>query len=100
MANPDASPFIGRDFRRGERLLVRFEVYGEAAQGVRLSAKLLTRAGGMLATLPVSPVAERPGRYQIDLPLSAAARGDFMIAIEASGAGEQVQSVVPLKIVG
>lgn len=100
MANPDASPFIGRDFRRGERLLVRFEVYGEAAQGVRLSARLLTRAGGMLAMLPVSPVADRPGRYQIDLPLSAAARGDFMIAIEASGAGEQVQSVVPLKIVG
>jgi VWFA-related protein len=100
MANPDASPFIGRDFRRTERLLVRFEVYGAAALEARVSARLLTRAGGILAALPVSAIAERPGRYQIDLPLAAAARGDFMIAIEASGAGEQVQSIVPLKIVG
>ncbi len=98
--DPDASPFIGRDFRRSERLLVRFEVYGAAAEDARVTARLLTRAGGILTALPVAPMAARPGRYQIDLPLSAAARGDFMIAIEASGAGEQVQSIVPLKIVG
>jgi hypothetical protein len=100
LADPDASPFIGRDFRRTERLLVRFEVYGEAAGHAKVSARLMTRAGGTLVALPVSSIAGRPGRYQIDLPLGAAARGEFMIAIEATGAGEQVQSIVPLKIVG
>jgi VWFA-related protein len=100
MSDPDAPPFIGRDFRRSERLLVRFEVYGPRAEEAKVSARLMTRAGGTLVPLPVAPMDGRPGRYQIDLPLGAAARGEFMIAIEATGAGEQVQSVLPLRIVG
>jgi VWFA-related protein len=100
LANPDATPFIGREFRRTERLLVRFEVYGVGSETATVSARLMTRGGGHLVALPVSPIANRPGRYQIDLPLGATARGEFMIAIEASGTGEQVQSIVPLRIVG
>ena len=100
MADPDAPPFIGREFRRTERLLVRFEVYGEGAGEATVTARLMTRAGGTLVALPVSGIPGHPGRYQIDLPLGAAARGEFMIAIEASASGEQVQSIVPLRIVG
>lgn len=100
LADQDAAPFIGRDFHRSERLLVRFEVYGPQAGDARVAARLMTRAGGTLVALPVTAIADRPGRYQIDLPLGATARGEFMIAIEASGAGEQVQSVLPLRIVG
>ncbi len=100
LADPDASPYIGRDFRRTERLLVRFEVYGRGSEVAKVSARLMTRAGGTLVALPVSTIADRPGRYQIDLPLGAAARGEFMIAIEASGSGEQVQSIVPLRVIG
>jgi hypothetical protein len=60
----------------------------------------MTRAGAVLVALPIAPVTDRPGRYQIDLPLGATARGDFMIAIEASLSGEQVQSIVPLRVGG
>jgi VWFA-related protein len=98
LADPDAPPFIGREFRRSERLLVRFEVYGSHAGAAKVSARLMTRAGGTLVALPVTAMPARPGRYQIDLPLSATARGEFMIAIEAGAAGEQVQSIVPLRI--
>jgi VWFA-related protein len=100
LADPDAAPFIGREFRRTERLIVRFEVYGQRAEGAKVAARLMTRAGGTLISLPVAAIPERPGRYQIDLPLSATARGEFMIAIEAASSGEQVQSIVPLRIIG
>jgi VWFA-related protein len=100
LADPDAAPFIGREFRRGDRLLVRFEVYGKGAEGATIAARLMTRTGGVLVALPVVEIAGRPGRYQIDLPLGATARGEFMIAIEANGSGEQVQSIVPLRVIG
>jgi len=100
LADPDAPPYIGRDFRRTDRLLLRFEVYGARAPKANVLARLMTRAGATLVNLPVVPIAGRAGRYQIDLPLSSAARGDYMIAIEANADGEQVQSVVPLKVIG
>jgi VWFA-related protein len=100
LADPDAAPFIGREFRRTDRLLIRFEVYGNGAGAAKIAARLMTRAGGMLVALPIVPVEGRPGRYQIALPLGATARGEFMIAIEASGNGEQVQSIVPLRVIG
>ena len=100
MNDPDAVPYIGRDFRRTDRLLLRFEVYGARAEKANVVARLMTRAGAILVNLPVTPVAGRTGRFQIDLPLGAAARGDYMIAIEANADGEQVQSVVPLKVIG
>ncbi len=77
---------------------MRFEVYGKGAETAKIAARLMTRAGGVLVALPVSAIA--PGRYQIDLPLGATARGEFMIAIEASSSGEQVQSIVPLRVIG
>jgi VWFA-related protein len=100
MADPDAPPFIGREFRRGDRLLIRFEVYGQGSESATIAARLMTRTGAMLVALPIVPVTDRPGRFQIDLPLGATARGDFMIAIEASLSGEQVQSIVPLRVGG
>jgi VWFA-related protein len=100
IADPDAPPFIGREFRRTDRILLRFEVYGARASNATVIARLMTRAGASLVNLPVAPVAGREGRYQVDLPLSNAARGDFMIAIEVNADGEQVQTVVPLKVIG
>lgn len=100
LANPDAPPHIGREFRRTERLLVRFEVYGRSNGSANIAARLMTRAGAALVKLPVTQVTGRDGRYQIDLPLASAARGEYMIAIEVTSDGEQVQSVVPLRVAG
>lgn len=100
LADPDAPPHIGREFRRTERLLVRFEVYGSSAGAATIAARLMTRAGAALVKLPVTKISGRAGRYQIDLPLASAARGEYMIAIEISSEGEQVQSVVPLRVIG
>jgi VWFA-related protein len=98
-ADPDAPPFVGRDFHRGDRLLVRFAVYGDGAAAATVTARLLSRSGTNLVTLPVVPVTGRGGTYQVDFPLSSVARGEFMIALEAVRNGEQVQSLLPLRIV-
>jgi VWFA-related protein len=90
----DAQPEVGREFDRSDRLFVRFPVYGgpEAAA----TARLLNRRGKELRELPV--VLIREGLYQLDLPLSVSARGDYLIAIEAARGAESVRALVPVRV--
>jgi len=90
----DAQPEVGREFDRSDRLFVRFPVYGgpEAAA----TARLLNRRGKELRELPV--VLIREGLYQLDLPLSVSARGDYLIAIEAARGAESVRTLVPVRV--
>jgi VWFA-related protein len=97
--DPDAPPFAGRDFRRTERLFVRFRVYGDAAPRATVSARLMNRGGAVLAPLPVVPVAGRDGMYEVELALGSVANGDFLIAVEATRGEERVDAIVPLRIV-
>jgi VWFA-related protein len=94
---PEMMPFAGREFVRTDRLFVRFAVYGAAAGQAMVSAKLLNRGGSPLVTLPVAALAGTS--YQIDLPLSSNARGDYLIAVEAANDGQNARMLVPLRVV-
>jgi hypothetical protein len=92
-------PFAGREFTRSDRLFVRVPVYGSAASMAMLSARLLNRAGAALLPLTIAPKAAGDGVYEIVLPLSAIARGDYVIAVAAEAGDDRAEAFVPLRIV-
>jgi hypothetical protein len=96
-ASPDPAPFPGREFARTDRLLVRFAIYGDL-DPAGPTVRLLSRRGRVLTALSVAPLAGRPGMYQIDLPLSFAAAGDYVVSITARRGDERVESLVALRI--
>jgi VWFA-related protein len=95
--SPGARPFPGREFARSDRLLVRFSVQGSAAPAATVSARMLSQWGKDLAALPLTRPAEA-GAYEIDLPLSSVARGEFLIAVTAASGTDRVRAFVPLRI--
>jgi hypothetical protein len=95
-ADPDPLPFAGRQFERTDRIVVRFAVVGSAAADATVTANLLGRRGAQLATLPLKTV---PGRgYEIDLPIASIARGEYVIAIEASRGTDQAKTLVSFRV--
>ena len=79
------APTALRDFARGDRLLVRVDAFGAAAGAAQATARLVNRRGVDGAPIPV--VARGEGRFEIDLPLSNIARGEWLLAIDAASGG-------------
>jgi VWFA-related protein len=96
-AKESPTPSAGREFTRSERLLIRFVVHGANRASATVAARLMTRRGVPAATLAVETTPD--GTYEIDLPLTTIARGEFLISIEAMHAGERAEAIVPLRIV-
>jgi VWFA-related protein len=101
MSAPDAQPkraFAGREFRRGERVIVRIDAYGSQADGAEVSAKLLGQQGKELTDLPLK-AGPRPGSYQLELTLGSIAKGEFLVEFSAKKGDERVQALVPFRVV-
>lgn len=96
--SPDARSFPGREFARSDRLLVRFSVQGSAASGAAVSARMLSQWGKDLADLPLTRPPQPASTYEIDLPLSSIARGEFLIAVTAVNGTDRVRTFVPLRV--
>jgi VWFA-related protein len=94
-ANPPVH--AGRDFERTDRVVVRFAVHG-SFEGVTTRATLLDRRGVPLVELSVARDVAR-GSFRIDLPVSNIARGEYVVAIEASRAEEKAEAHVPFRVV-
>jgi VWFA-related protein len=91
-ANPDAVPVAAREFSRAERLLVRFDVYGNATA----SAALLNRGGTRMADVPVAAVGG--STHQLELGLNTVPGGDYLLEITANGAGGEVKELIAFRI--
>ena len=96
--SPGARSFPGREFARSDRLLVRFSVQGSAATAATVSARMVSHWGKELAELPLTRPPQQAAAYEIDLPLSSVARGEFLIAVTAVNGAERVRAFVPLRI--
>ena len=92
-ADAGAMPSVARDFSRTERLLIRFDVYGNATP----TAALLNRGGDKMADVPVTTTAVG-GTHQIDLGLGAMAAGEYLIEITATGATGETKELIPLRV--
>jgi VWFA-related protein len=89
----NAVPVIGRDFSRTERLLIRFDVYGNATP----TAVLMNRNGDKMADVPITSTTVG-GSHQIDLGLASIAAGEYLIEITVKGATGEAKELIPLRI--
>jgi hypothetical protein len=98
--DPDPVPTPLREFRRTERLLVRFfaNVPG-GASSVGVTAKLLNRVGQKMVDLTVQPPADASQPYQIDLPLAGLSPGEYVIEIHAKGVSGESTELIAIKVV-
>jgi hypothetical protein len=95
-SNPEAVPTPDREFSRVERLLVRTEAYTPGGAPPAITARLLNRAGGKMADLPIqSPQA---GAGELELPLSSLPMGEYLIEINAASDGGTAQELVAFKV--
>ena len=97
-SNPSPVPTASRDFRRTERLLVRFEAYAPGSETPVVTARVLNRAGNGMADLPVRPPASPSTFYQLDLPLAGFAAGEYLIEVKAKGVEGEAMELVAVKI--
>ena len=80
-ADPAALPAASREFRRTERLLVRFEAYLPGEKPPEVTARVLNRSGQGMSDIPVK-APESPGTpYQLDIPLAGFPAGDYLIEV-------------------
>jgi VWFA-related protein len=93
--NADAVPRPGREFRRNERLLIRFDTYGVGGESPVAEASLLNRSGARMSPLAIAP-AGSGGTFQIELGLGSMPPGEYLVEISVIGAEAPV--LVPLRI--
>jgi hypothetical protein len=97
-ANPSPVPTASREFRRTERLIVRFDAYAPGSEVPAVTARVLNRVGKGMADLPVRSPQSPATFYQLDLPLAGFAAGEYLIEIKATGASGEAAQLVAIKI--
>jgi VWFA-related protein len=99
-ADPAPTPTALREFRRTDRLVVRFNAFGQPGGPLTLSARLLNKQGQKMSDLPVAPPASEP-QGQVDLPLSSLAVGEYLLEVSATPEGQAPSTeLVAFRVVG
>jgi VWFA-related protein len=89
VADANAKPTATREFRRTDRLLIRFDAMAPATSPVTVSARMLNQQGGKMADIPTQAPAASGDPYAIDLPLANFAAGQYLLEISATAEGHQ-----------
>ena len=90
----NAPPTVSRDFRRTDRLLLRFDVYAPGDVAPEMEANLLNRGGDTMFPLDVRMSEDGGASHQVELAPSFLPRGEYIIEILASvGDGEATEMV-------
>ena len=100
LANPAPLPTAAREFRRTERLLVRFEAYTPGEQPPQVTARILNRAGQGMADLPAKAPEAAGGAYQLDIPLAGLPAGEYLIEVKARAGESEATELVGMRITG
>jgi VWFA-related protein len=96
----DPVPTSLREFRRTNRLLIRFfaSVPG-GASSAEVGAKLLNRAGQKMVDLATQAPADPSQPYQIDLPLAGLSPGEYVIEVRAKGVSGESTELIAIKVI-
>ena len=98
-ADPNAVPVPAREFSRTERVLLRVTAYAPGTATATVKARILSRAGQAMSDLAVTPPAAADTPFQIDLPLSGLAPGEYVVEITASAeGGGEVRELVGFRV--
>lgn len=98
--DPDPVPTASRSFRRTDRLLIRFSVSGPGTTVPDVTVRLLNRTGGKMLDLTAKAPGDGVDYYQIDLPLSGFAAGDYLVEVSAQSGDAKASELVPMHITG
>ena len=93
----DAVPSTGREFRRTERLLVRFEAYAPGTSVPDIKARLLNRGGDPMYPLDIQPAADGHP-YQVDLMPVSLPPGEYVIELQASTPESETTQLVAFSL--
>jgi len=98
--DPDPVPTPLREFRRTDRLLIRFfaNVPG-GASSAEVTVRLLNRVGQKMVDLTAQPPSDPSRPYQIDLPLAGLSPGEYVIEIQAKGVSGESAELIAIKVV-
>jgi VWFA-related protein len=99
-ADPKALPSAEREFRRTERLLIRFSTLAPGSEKTETSVRLLNRAGQRMSDLQTQPVTGGPeNRLQVDLPLAGLPSGEYVVEVKSSGAGGEAKQFIGFRVI-
>ena len=99
-ADPNAMPVADREFRRTERLLIRFATLAPGSEKAETTVRLLNRAGQPMSDLPTQPVAgSAANRLQVDLPLAGLPAGEYVVEVKSSAGGSEAKQFIGFKVV-
>lgn len=93
----DAVPTSSREFRRTERLLLRFEAYAAGPARPDVVAYLLNRRGDRMYPLVVQP-GENGRPYQVDIQPVALAPGDYVVELTVTTAADELTRLVAFRL--
>lgn len=93
----DAPVAVSRQFSRAESLLVRVSLSG-ATEPATLTARLVSAPGAVMRTFELSPVASRPGYFEVDLPLAWLAVGTYSLEFSATSGGARASERLVFRV--
>ena len=93
----EAVPVASREFRRTERLLIRFPAYAPDGQQPTVSARLLNRVGQPMRTLDVRSA---DGEHEIDLMLASLANGEYQVELAVTSPAGNVTELLGFRVTG
>jgi len=87
-AGAPPAPTAVREFRRTDRLLIRFDAYAPAAAPTTVTAQLLNQQGTKMIDIPVTAPADGQ-TYSIDFQLASLAPAQYLLEITATSEGQK-----------
>jgi hypothetical protein len=97
--DPDPVPSSFREFRRTDRLLVRFYAHSPASGAPDVTVRLLNRGGQKMLDLDFAAPSDAAQPYQIDLPLANFSPGEYVIEIKAKAVSGEASEFVAIRVV-
>ncbi|MGE0864274.1 MAG: VWA domain-containing protein, partial [Vicinamibacterales bacterium] len=92
-------PVATREFRRTDRLLVRFEAMAPGTAPATVTAQLLNQQGTRMGDVAVAAPAAAGDSYSVDLPLAPYAAGQYLLELTANAEGHKpVTELVAFRI--
>ena len=95
-SNPETPPAVEREFSRSERILVQVEAYAPGGVTPAVTAHLLNRGGTKMSDLSVQQGSG--GAFEIELPLSALAAGEYLIELTAKTESGTAQETIAFRV--
>ena len=93
----EAPPTAAREFRRTERLLLRFEAYAPGTATPDIEARLLNRRGDPMYRLDVQLAADGHP-HQVDIRPVNLPPGEYVIELTATAAGSEATALIAFRL--